>query len=189
VRNAERGSLPRTLLRRLFGWGERCFAVIGLILTVYHTGFQLSPVVSPSMAPTLQGTSRQDADWLLIEKWTYRFRRPERWEVVSFHTDWGFQVAKRVVGLPGESVALTSGILHVNGVAAERPPALEAIDYLAYGNLHGNRSVDCGDGYYVLGDDSKDSEDSRFEGPVPTHRIEGRAWLIVWPLERFGRFG
>ena len=44
----------------------------------------------------------------------------------------------------------------------------------------------CGSGYYVLGDDLKDSDDSRFNGPVPADRIMGRAWLIVWPMKRLG---
>ncbi|MGD9649044.1 MAG: S26 family signal peptidase [Pirellulales bacterium] len=45
----------------------------------------------------------------------------------------------------------------------------------------------CGDGYYVLGDDSKDSDDSRFNGPVPTDDVLGRPWLILWPRDRAGR--
>jgi len=55
-----------------------------------------------------------------------------------------------------------------------------------YGNLTEGKPVPCGDGYYVLGDDLKDSDDSRFNGPVPPHRILGRAWLIVSPRNRFG---
>jgi hypothetical protein len=38
----------------------------------------------------------------------------------------------------------------------------------------------------VLGDDSKDSQDSRWEKPVTRDAIVGRAWLVVWPLKRFG---
>ena len=37
---------------------------------------------------------------------------------------------------------------------------------------------------YVLGDDSKDSADSRYDGPVPPDIVRGRVWLIVWPPER-----
>jgi len=40
--------------------------------------------------------------------------------------------------------------------------------------------------YHVLGDDTRDSQDSRFDGPIPTDQIKARAWLIVWPFSRIG---
>jgi signal peptidase I len=46
--------------------------------------------------------------------------------------------------------------------------------------------VPCGDGYYVLGDELKDSDDSRFNGPVPARRVMGRACRVVWPWKRAG---
>lgn len=49
-----------------------------------------------------------------------------------------------------------------------------------------DRVVDCGEGYFGLGDDSMDSDDSRIEGPIPPNWIVGRAWLIVQPWARFG---
>ena len=47
-------------------------------------------------------------------------------------------------------------------------------------------AVDCGDGYFLLGDDSADSWDSRYEGPFERWRVRGRAWLIVGPSGRRG---
>jgi type IV secretory pathway protease TraF len=52
--------------------------------------------------------------------------------------------------------------------------------------LTGGRSAECGRGYYVLGDYTKDSNDSRYEGPVSPERIIGRPWLRVWPPGRMG---
>ena len=46
--------------------------------------------------------------------------------------------------------------------------------------------AECGDGYFVLGDDTRDSQDSRFEGPVERRRIVGRVWLRIWPPRRIG---
>ena len=74
----------------------------------------------------------------------------------------------------------------IDGEEIDRPAEVESIKYIACGNLTGDKPVACGDGYYVLGDDSWDSYDSRFEGPVPPGKVEGRAWLILAPEFRRG---
>ena len=66
------------------------------------------------------------------------------------------------------------------------PPELDFLDYIPFGNLTAGGTVECGEGYYVLGDDTRDSDDSRFNGPVPPEQILGRAWLILDPAERRG---
>lgn len=139
-----------------------------------------------SMAPTLRGTSYDNGDRILIEKITGRWRVPKRWEIISFYQNDGTLVLKRVVGLPGESVAIKNNRIYVNDQELPRPAQLRSITYLAFGNLHQGRSVACGNGFYVLGDDSRDSNDSRYEGPVPTGAVRGRAWLILWPGNRCG---
>lgn len=180
------GERRRRLPGRLLRFGERAFAVVGLVMVVYHMGFDLSQVVSGSMAPTLRGTSTRDGDWVLTERITYRLRRPRRWELVAFRNDEGTQVMKRVVGLPGETISLKGRRIAVDGAVAPRPDPLDGVEYWAFGNLYGGRSAECGRGYYTLGDDSRDSQDSRFEGPLPPDRIAGRPWLILWPPEHIG---
>jgi signal peptidase I len=172
--------------RRLPRLIEHGFALVGAVLLLYYLAFDLSVMVSPSMSPCLQGNRADDGDWVLTEKLTYRVRRPRRWEVVTFLTDQREQRMKRVVGLPGETVALADGEVVINGTAAPRPQSIESIHYYAYGQLYRGRTGECGDGYYVLGDDSKDSEDSRYEGPLKRKAIVGRAWLRVWPPKRIG---
>ena len=93
---------------------------------------------------------------------------------------------KRVVGLPGEKLGLTKNRISIDGDPLERPKKYESLYYYSYGNVVGGRVIDCRDGYYVLGDDSRDSQDSRYDGPIPPERIRGRAWLIVWPPGRIG---
>ena len=176
---------PRT--RQVFKGIEHFLATVGLFTIVYHTCFELSVVVSGSMAPTLRGTNVKDGDWVLAEKISYWFRRPARWEIVAYQSELGLQVMKRVVGLPGETVQMYDRKeLRINEQPAEFPANIPRIPYLAYGNLADGKPVPCGDGYYVLGDDTRDSDDSRFNGPVSGERIRGRSWLIVWPLSRIG---
>ncbi|HUT35818.1 MAG TPA: signal peptidase I [Planctomycetota bacterium] len=174
----------RRWLRRLFRWGEHLLAVAGILFIIYHVGFDLTVMTSPSMAPTLRGTCVKDGDWVLSERVAYWFRRPRRWEIVAFHSSDGVPVMKRVVGLPGEEVSLRDGRVLVNGSPVAYPPALGGIKYVPDGMLHRGRAAKCGEGYFVLGDDSGDSQDSRYDGPVALDRIERRAWLIVWPPSR-----
>ncbi len=177
--------LGRVVLRGL-RFVEHGFAVIGVLFLTYHLVFDLSVMGSNSMSPTLRGTSVEDGDWVLTEKLTCRLRGARRWEVLAFDNQDGMQVMKRVVGLPGETVSLKDNSLLVDGAPVTRPEPLKDIRYLAYGKLHRGREAECGEGYFVLGDDSTDSWDSRYEGPVGPDRITGRPWLVVWPPSRIG---
>jgi signal peptidase I len=177
-------SRRRRIARRLVRWTEHLLAVFGLFFIVYHVCFDLSVMTSGSMSPTIRGTSEADGDWVLTEKVSYRLRRPRRWEIVTFRSKDQLQVMKRVAGVPGETVAIHDKAVRVDGGAVERPGALAALSYFAYGCLKGGRTAACGDGYFVLGDHSVDSFDSRFEGPVKDKQIIGRAWLVVWPPSR-----
>lgn len=178
---------PGPRLRRLLRIGEHFLAAVGLTTIVYYSCFEVSVIVSGSMAPALRGTNVETGDWVLTEKVSYWFRKPARWEIVAFRSDIGQEVMKRVVGLPGESVQMHDRTeLRIDGVPAKFPDHIPSVSYLAYGNLVSAKSVPCGEGYYVLGDDSRDSDDSRFSGPISEQRIRGRAWMIVWPLSRWG---
>ncbi len=171
--------------RRVWRAGVGVLAAIGAVTVARPWVFDLTPVASGSMAPTLQGDAKK-GDWVLAEKVTYRFRAPRRWEVVEFQDEEGLQIMKRVAGLPGETVAVRGNRLEVNGRALLPPEGTARVTYYAYGNLIGGKERAVGNGYYVLGDDSIDSQDSRYEGSLARERIEARAWLIVWPPGRMG---
>lgn len=170
-------------LLRLF---EHGFAIVGVVFVLYALFFEASVIVSPSMAPTLKGTRVEDGDWVLSERLSYRLRNPRRWEIVTIVRDDGLRVMKRVAGLPGEHVSQQrGGPLCVDDRPVQMPKTVD-LKFLRYGNLADGKQAPCGDGYYVLGDDTRDSDDSRFSGPIPRARIKGRAVLIVWPLSRIG---
>jgi signal peptidase I len=172
----------RTGLRSL----ERLLAVVGLCVLVYHTCFDYGVMISGSMSPTLQGNDEATGDRVIFEKITGRFHAPRRWAIYQFHTPEGLTVAKRIVGLPGERISLRGGILCINGKPVPIPTSLSHLHYYALGNLAQNHEVDCRTGYYVLGDDSKDSLDSRYEGVLAPDRFTARAWLIIGPSGRRG---
>ncbi len=168
-------------------WHVRnALAALGLVFLVYHLCFEVSVVVSSSMAPTLVGDGGATSDWVLSERLTLWFRPPRRWEVVRFRNVEGYAVAKRVVALPGERIALRDQRAIIDGDALDLPTTLGFLEYYAWGRLDDGKTMSCGEGYFVLGDDSRDSADSRFDGPVDPEAIESRAWLRVWPLSRIG---
>ena len=135
-------------------------------MLVYFGCFGYSRITSGSMAPTLQGEDWEGGDRVLTEKVSYWFRKPRRWEVMAVRAEDGKQIMKRVVGLPGEKIQmLRYGRVVIDGQRVRPPKELDFLDYLACGNLCAEQAVECGDGYYVLGDDSRDSDDSRFNGP------------------------
>jgi signal peptidase I len=178
-------------VRRWVRWSyrqaQRVFALIGLGVVLFFLCFNYSRVTSHSMKPTLQGTNWATGDRVITEKVSYRFRKPRRWEVITFRHDDGRQIMKRVVGLPGEKVQmLRGGRILINGEETRLPEELGFLDYFPFGKLVESKTVECEDGYFVLGDYTRDSDDSRYNGPVPHDRLIGRAWLIVGPSGRRG---
>ena len=139
-------------------------------------------IPSSSMEPTLEINDR-----LIIEKISYRFRTPERGDVVVFSpTDelkkQNFRDAfiKRVIGLPGEVVEVKGETVYVNGQALREKYIEESPDY-EYGPVEVPL-----DQYLVLGDNRNNSYDSHYWGFVPRDNLIGRAVVRFWPLNRLG---
>jgi len=130
-----------------------------------------------SMEPTLHTGQR-----LLINRLAVSgFGEPQRGDIVVFHS-WGDDkdYIKRVVGIPGEEVAIHDEKVFVDGQALDEP-------YLDQVTNEHVGPVELGDDeYYVLGDNRGNSADSRYYGPLPRDRIVGTAFLSLWPPEEFG---
>ncbi len=181
-----RGGLVRSSGVRLARYVRDLLAFFGLACLVYLTAFDLTEIISGSMAPALCGDGESGGDWVLCERVSFWFREPRRWEVVQYVTDDRMEVAKRIVGLPGESISLDEGQPVIDDERLAVPTSLSYLKYEPQGNLVRSRAQPCGDRYFFLGDDSQDSWDSRFDGPIKRSSMKGRAWLIVWPPSRIG---
>lgn len=130
-----------------------------------------------SMMPTLHHGER-----LLVDKISYRFIEPARGEIIVFKypADPSEQFIKRVIGVPGDTVAVVQGTVYVNN-----QPIAE--DYIsARPRIGFAPQVVPENTYFVLGDNRNNSEDSRFSrvGFVPRELIVGRAVWRYWPLTR-----
>jgi signal peptidase I len=152
-------------------------------------------IPSGSMIPTLE-----IGDRVLVEKVTYRLSDPARGDVIVFRRpgaeqpsgvgpairsfleglglaqpDEDIDLIKRVIGLPGESVEITDGVVAIDG----RPLAE---DYVLDHEADWGPLVVPAGAYFMLGDNRGNSDDSRYSlGTVPRDHVVGKAFVILWP--------
>ncbi len=126
--------------------------------------------------------------WLLINKIIYKIHDPERGDVVIFRSPNNKQddYIKRIIGLPGESVAIKDGVVYINKEDGnvwplEEPYITEQSKDIFYigGKISENE-------YFVLGDNRNNSSDSRHGWTLPRQNIIGKVWLSVWPPDEWG---
>lgn len=175
-----------------FVWGQR-YRLLGVALGLAGWAVlarwlvTLTWMSSGSMAPAL--ISREEArwsDWVVVERFTQRHRQPKRGELVYFKMDDGEWVIKRVVGLPGERLELRRGVLRADGRIVDLPGQVQG-RYFNGGSLaKGSSTRVPGGRYFVLGDDSADSYDSRYWGALDAGDIRGYARAVAWPPWRIG---
>lgn len=133
--------------------------------------FPINVVPTPSMEPTIKTGER-----VLVNKFS---QRPQRGDLVQLDSGFRYGLGerepvkfiKRVVGLPGDTVAIESGRLVVNGVVIEEDYATAATEDYAMVKVPA-------DHYFVLGDNREKSYDSRFLGAIEADQIEGQVILI-----------
>lgn len=128
-----------------------------------------------------------DGDNLIVEKLSYRFSDPKRFDIIVFPpTGKKEYYIKRIIGLPGETVQIDeNGNIYINGELLEENYGAETIQNPG----RAAKPITLGDDeYFVMGDNRNNSKDSRSEevGNVKRFQIIGRAWLRIWPLNKFG---
>jgi signal peptidase I len=131
------------------------------------------------MVPTLKYGDR-----VLVNKFIYRFTEPERGDVIVFKSveGDGQDLIKRVVGVPGDEIAVRGGKLFVNGEPQKEPYVNKKYPDRSF---YAPTTVPK-DHVFAMGDNRANSQDSRIFGPVPEENIEGEAFLRFWPPDRIG---
>jgi len=171
---------PHQLLRHeIRVWTRDLLIAIGLALVIIVFLYQPVKVEGTSMAPLLS-----DQERIFINKFVYRFEDIHRGDVVVFWypLDRSKSFIKRVIGLPGETVEIRSGMLYVNTHLVPEPYVPpQYTDVTDFGPIKVPK-----DSYFVMGDHRISSNDSRVFGPVASQFIYGRAVFAYWPVDHFG---
>ena len=169
-----------------------CGIVVAVLITLRLLGL-LYPFYIPiaSMAPAVSS-----GDHVIAEGLTLLKRKPHRGDIVVFKSDGiaslkpGTTYDKRIVGEPGEHLRITDGKLYINDKPVVITNKIGEINYPItelMKSLNPKTDVIIPQGqYFVLGDNSTNSYDSRFWGCLPVENIIGRIYFCYWPSTRIG---
>lgn len=173
-----------------FSWLK--IIIVAVIFALLVRKFLFSPIIveGPSMQPTLYSQ-----DQMIVNKFTYYFKEPERFDIIVFHASEQKDFIKRVIGLPGEHVMIKDDVLYIDHEPVEQPfldqsaeshhfYSINTADY-SLEDKDGNETT-IPEGYlFVLGDNRHNSTDSRHDlGLVPIDQVVGKTHLIYWPPKR-----
>ncbi len=174
-------STSRGLLKDLF-----VLALLIVVIVIPLRLFVISPFVvdGESMHPTFE-----NLNYLIIDEISYRFEAPQRGDVIVFRypLDPSVFYIKRIIGLPGETVSITHGIVTITEPSGTSFSLNEP--YVSSEDATYDTKVTLNPGnYFVMGDNRPNSSDSRVWGQLPGKEIIGRVALRLLPLSQIGLF-
>lgn len=144
---------------------------------------QRTQVVGSSMETTLS-----DGDNLILDKISYRFHDPERYDIIVFPFQYEEDTyyVKRIIALPGETVQIDeNGKIYINGEILHESYGREVIE--DPGRAAAPITL-ANDEYFVMGDNRNNSSDSRDPSVANIKRKDliGKAFVRIWPLQKIG---
>lgn len=167
-----------------FFWELIKVFLIAVVIIVPIRYFLVQPffVRGASMEPNFE-----DGEYLIIDQLSYRFREPERGEVIVFRFPGNPSqfFIKRIIGVPGDTVRVDEGRVVIQNSDFTSGVVLDEASYLPDTvRTGGSTSLQLGtDEYFVLGDNRTASSDSRAWGSLDKHNIIGRAWIRAFPFD------
>lgn len=176
--------LVKRIFATLFDFLQGIVVILAIMVMIYL--FVMSPqeISGASMEPNFH-----NGEYILTNKIEYKFHYPKRGDVVIFKSPSNKErdYIKRIIGLPGDVVALRNNTIYVNGIILEEPYLAPNIVIFGGSYLRENQEITVPpDKYFVLGDNRPHSSDSREFGPVTKEDFIGKAILRYWPFTEFG---
>ncbi len=177
--------MKNKVLKELLSTGIYLLVVLVLTWLLITFVIQRTEVDGTSMVPTLE-----HGDNLFVDKISYRFKDPERFDIIVFPFQYKEDTyyIKRIIGLPGETVQIDEkGNIYIDGEILQESYGLEVIKPEHIGRAFEPITL-AEDEYFVMGDNRNNSTDSRSDLVGNIHRkdIIGRAWVRIWPFEKMG---
>ncbi len=162
--------------------------VISLVIIIPIRFYVIQPFIveGDSMTPNFH-----DGEYLIVDEISYRFKAPERGQVVIFHPPQSpaTYYIKRIIGLPGETVELKDGKIYIYNQDFPQGKSLDEAVYLTNSAVNELTKITLQDDqYYLIGDNRNNSLDSRRLGPINLKNIKGKAWLRAFPFSNFTIF-
>jgi signal peptidase I len=181
-------------MRKVVDWAVTIALAFGFVLVFEAEVAKPFRIPSASMERTLHCARPADHclasfdDRILVNRLAYRLGSPQRGQIVVFRSPKdacgvGGTFVKRLIGMPGDTVAERDGIVYVNGARLHEP----YVDPALRGDDSGTWHVPAGH-YFMLGDDRANSCDSRTWGSVARSSLIGPALVIYWPPTRWHWF-
>lgn len=172
-----------------FGWLKELLVYLVIIILcvtfVPKYVIQRTQVDGHSMETTLH-----DEENLIVEKVTYHFKNPDRFDIITFYPkgrNADEYYIKRVIGLPGETIQIKGDTIYINGNVLKEYYGLEP---MLSGGI-AKEPIKLGkDEFFVLGDnrnESRDSRDGESVDVVKKKNIDGHAILRIYPFSRVGK--
>ena len=155
--------------------------VVILFLMIYVVS--VTQVVGSSMSPTLN-----DEEVLILNKFNYRLFDIKRGDIVSLDYEDTKYLIKRIIGLPGETIEIKDSNLYIDGKLYEEEYLSDDLVYPDFSLTDLGYDVIPEDMYLVLGDNRKNSLDSREIGLVSKDSINGKIAMRLWPLNKITFF-
>jgi len=167
------------LIINIFLWVAEITAVIFLAYFIVHYAIEKTDMIGASMETTLSNSNP-----IIINKFSYRFSDPKRFDVVVFKQsgkEHSYYNIKRIIGLPGETVLLKEDHIYIDGEVIEDIILVEPM--VNYGLAKEEILLEENE-YFVLGDNRNNSEDSRFAsvGNILADDIIGKASIRFSPF-------
>lgn len=171
------------VFRELLGWIIYILIIVGLTYLIITYVGQRTRVSGESMETTLS-----DGDNLIVDKLTYHFQDPKRYDIIVFPYQYqeNTYYIKRIIGMPGETIQIIDGYTYIDGELLESDIyGTEPMDSAGIAE----EAITLGDDeYFVLGDNRNHSSDSRDPSVGILHRKDllGRAWVRIYPFDQMG---